>query len=221
MIQRIVQRLWSPKICSLLILMALLTALWTTGAAGANAPAALASTPTVLNYQGIVLVEDEPFDGPTGYFKFAIVDAASGDGTTNYWANDGTASGEPGEAIALAVSEGLFNVLLGDTSLPGMTQAIEASVFATELAYLRVWFSPTGIPGSYEALEPNQRIASVAYALRAEYAENGPAGPTDLCGFSQTCTGSGLGLTTSGTTPTIRVRFGRPLRRPGIRHRRR
>ncbi|UCC65709.1 MAG: collagen-like protein [Anaerolineae bacterium] len=63
-----------------------------------------------------------------------------------------------------------------------MTEPIAASVFANEPTYLRVWFSPTGIPGSYEALEPNQRIASVAYALRAEYAENGPPGPTGATG---------------------------------------
>ena len=47
--------------------------------------------------------------------SIAIVDAGTGDGTVNYWANDGTASGEPGAAVELAVREGLFNVLLGDT----------------------------------------------------------------------------------------------------------
>ncbi len=182
MIQRTVQRLWKARICSLVILLALLTALWSLGAAGANAPAAAESAPAVLNYQGIVLVGDEPFDGPTGYFKFAIVDADEGPGTTNYWANDGTASGEPTAAIALPVRDGLFNVLLGDTDLSGMSEPIEASVFATGPAYLRVWFSPNNIPGTYESLEPNQRIASVAYALRAEYAENAPPGPAGATG---------------------------------------
>ena len=179
---RTVQRLWSARVCSLVILAALLTALWTTGAAGANLPAAPESAPTVLNYQGIVLVDGEPFAGPTGYFKFAVVDATTGDGTTNYWANDGQASGEPIAAIPLPVSDGLFNVLLGDTSLTGMYEPIDASVFSTEPAYLRVWFSPSGIPGTYEPLEPNQRIASVAYALWAEYAENGPPGPSGPTG---------------------------------------
>jgi hypothetical protein len=182
MIQRTIQRLWNARVCSLVILLALLTALWSTGAAGANVPAAPESAPTVLNYQGIVRVDDKPFGGPFGYFKFAIVDAVSGNGTTNYWANDGTASGEPTTAVPLPVSEGLFNVLLGNTSLTGMTEPMEASVFANEPTYLRVWFSPTGIPASYEALEPNQRIASVAHALRAEYAENGPPGPTGATG---------------------------------------
>ncbi|HSR31859.1 MAG TPA: hypothetical protein VLY63_14945 [Anaerolineae bacterium] len=178
-------RLRNRGVFSLLLVAALLAVLWATGTVGANAPAApveAQSAPTVLNYQGIVKVDGEPYEGPTGYFRFAIVDAATGDGTTNYWANDGTASGEPGGAVPLPVSEGLFNVLLGDTGLSGMTEAIDASVFATEPAYLRVWFSPSGASGSYQALEPNQRIASVAYALRAEYAENGPPGSTGPTG---------------------------------------
>jgi hypothetical protein len=180
------QRFRNRSVFSLLLMVALLAALWATGTVGANAPAAPAgpeSAPTVLNYQGIVKVDGEPFEGPTGYCKFAIVDAASGNGSTNYWANDGQPSGEPIAAIPLPVSEGLFNVLLGDTSLSGMTVAIDASVFATEPAYLRVWFSPTGIPGSYEALEPNQRIASVAYALGTTGA-TGPQGPEGLQGLT-------------------------------------
>jgi hypothetical protein len=178
MSQRTVQRFWSARVCSLMILVALLAALWATGTA---APAEPESAPAILNYQGLVEVEGEPFDG-TGYFKFAMVNAAEGDGSTNYWANDGTAGGEPVGGVPLAVREGLFSVLLGDTSLSGMTEAIDAPVFATEPAYLRVWFSPTGATGSYEALEPNQRIASVAYALRAEVAENGPIGATGPAG---------------------------------------
>ncbi len=184
MVKRIVQRLWSPRLQAPLIIAALLLALWSSGSVGANsqgAPAAPESPPAVLNYQGVVKVDGELFDG-TGHCKFAIVDAAGGDGSTNFWANDGTASGEPGAGVPLPVSDGLFNVLLGDTDLDGMSQPIEASVFAGDTAYLRVWFSPSGITGSYEALEPNQRIASVAYALRAKYAENGPPGPTGATG---------------------------------------
>jgi hypothetical protein len=180
MIQRTAHRLRRSMIGSLVILSMLLMVSWTMGTVGASSPATpdtADSTPTILNYQGIVRVDDEAYDGPTGHFKFAIVDAAAGDGTANYWANDGQANGEPATAVPLPVSEGLFNVLLGDTGLTGMSQAIDAAVFATEPAYLRVWFSPTGAAGSYEALEPNQRIASVAYALHAAYAENAPVNP--------------------------------------------
>jgi hypothetical protein len=185
MCQQTVRRL-NLRICSLVV-VALLLALWATGSAGAKAPAeplAPESAPTLLNYQGIVKVDGKPFNGPTGYFKFAIMNAASGNGTTNYWANDGQPSGEPITPAPLAASEGLFNVMLGNTSLPGMTQPVNATVFTTDVTYLRVWFSSTGVPGTYEALEPNQRFASVAYALQAQYAQNGPPGPSGPTGPS-------------------------------------
>jgi hypothetical protein len=153
---------------------ALLAALWLAGASRADSPAGAASAgaalagsaPTMLSYQGVVKVNGGAYEG-TGYFKFAVVGAAGGNGT-NYWANDGTASGEPTGVVALTVSGGLFNVLLGDTSLAGMSQGIDETVFASDTTYLRVWFSETGTGGTFEALEPNQRIASGAYALSAE-----------------------------------------------------
>lgn len=128
-----------------------------------------ASPPTLISYQGFVKVSGNAYSG-TGYFKFAVVDAASGNGATNYWANDGTASAEPSTAVALSVSGGLFTVMLGDTSLAGMTQAITQNVFTQTATYLRVWFSQTA-GGPFQALDPNQRIGSAAYALRAERAE--------------------------------------------------
>jgi hypothetical protein len=182
--QRTLQQIRSPRIFSVVVIVSLLAALWATGTAGARSPVGSPlqmSVPTVLNYQGVVKVAAEPYDG-TGYFKFAIVDAASGEGTVNYWANDGTASGQPAASVALMVSEGLFSVLLGDTGLPGMSQAIDGTAFSSDPSYLRVWFSKTGAADAFAALEPNQRIASVAYALRAEYAENGPPGPSGPTG---------------------------------------
>jgi len=128
--------------------------------------------PQVVNYQGTINVDGQIYDG-TGYFKFAVVDSASGDGTTNYWAHDGAASGEPTTYITRTVDNGLFNVMLGDTSVMSMTEVVSDTVFTDTDTYLRVWFSDTG--GSFQALEPNQRFASVAYALRAKYAESGPA----------------------------------------------
>ena len=116
-----------------------------------------------------------PFTG-NGYFKFAVMDAASGNGTTNYWANDGTASGQPSTAVALAVTGGLFDVMLGDTSLAGMTQTITQSAFNQTTTYLRVWFSQTP-GGPFQALDPNQRIGSAAYALR---------NPCGKCGCAST-----------------------------------
>ena len=173
------RRVSKSSIVPLLVAMALLAGLWAAGAVTAYSPASPStpdSTPAMLNYQGIVRVSDAPMDG-TGYFKFAIVDAPTGNGATNYWANDGTGSGEPAAPISLAVSDGLFNVLLGDTSMTGMTQTISEAVFANDPTYLRVWFSATGTPGTYEALEPNQRLVSVPYALHAKYAESAGSAP--------------------------------------------
>jgi hypothetical protein len=78
MFKRIVQRLRSLRFQAPLIVVALLLALWTSGSAGANtrgAPAAPESPPAVLNYQGVVKVDGELFDG-TGHFKFAIAATA-------------------------------------------------------------------------------------------------------------------------------------------------
>lgn len=125
--------------------------------------------PAVISYQGRIQLDGQAYDG-SGYFKFAIVDSDGGDGSSNYWANDGTTSGEPNAAVTLAVSQGLFNVLLGDTSLAGMSQALDATAFNASATYLRVWFSENGV--DFQALEPNQRFASVAYALRSETAQS-------------------------------------------------
>ena len=63
--------------------------------------------PTQISYQGLVKVSDVPFDG-TGYFRFAIVNSATGDGTT-YWLTG---------PEALTVSNGLFDFMLGSTTAP-------------------------------------------------------------------------------------------------------
>ena len=80
----------------------------------------------MVAYQGEVQVGGTPYTG-NGYFKFAIVNATN----TTYWSNDGTgtAGSAPTAAVQLAVNDGLFSVLLGDTTLGGMTQALTADVF--------------------------------------------------------------------------------------------
>lgn len=126
-----------------------------------------ATVPSMVSYQGVVSVDGVPFDG-IGYFKFAIVDGA---GTISFWSNDGTSSGgsEPAAAVELVVSQGQFDVLLGDVSLPNMTQELGPSVFEGAERYLRVWFTTDG--GSYEQLAPDRRIVSVPYALQAQQAD--------------------------------------------------
>lgn len=118
--------------------------------------------PTMFSYQGVIKIDDQPYSG-IGYFKFAILSIPPEDGA-NAWANDGSESGEPAEALSLSVSNGLFNVNLGDSGM-GMAP-IPISVFSNGSRYLRVWFS-NAANGPFEALEPNQRIVSVPYALNS------------------------------------------------------
>jgi len=121
--------------------------------------------PTVVSYQGVVMESGTPYTG-TGYFKFAVVNAA---GDTSYWSNDGTSSGggEPTDGVSLTVDEGLFQVLLGDTGLTNMT-SLSASTFSGTERYLRVWFSTDDI--TYTLLSPDQQFAAVPYALQAQEA---------------------------------------------------
>lgn len=123
--------------------------------------------PAVVSYQGQVALGGLPFDG-TGYFKFAVVNQA---GDTTYWSNDGTSTGggEPAASVEIAVSGGLFNVLLGDTTLANMG-ALTASAFDGVDRVLRVWFSSEG--STFSQLDPDRRIAAAPYALQAEEAKN-------------------------------------------------
>jgi hypothetical protein len=120
----------------------------------------------LVSYQGQVLVDSTPYTG-SGSFKFAVVNLA---GDTSYWSNDGTSGGlelEPTASVALPVSNGLFNVLLGDTTLGGMTHALEASDFSGTDRALRVWFSSGS---GFTLLSPDRRIAAAPYALQAQQA---------------------------------------------------
>ena len=122
-----------------------------------------AQVPQIINYQGRILVGPTNFNG-AGQFKFALVNNT---GTTTYWSNDGTSTSgsEPTNAVSLTVSNGLYSVLLGDTTIPNMTVSIPASVFSNSDVRLRVWFND-GTTGS-QLLSPDQRIASVGYAVIA------------------------------------------------------
>ena len=124
-----------------------------------------AGAPTIVSYQGQIWDGVTAYNG-IGYFKFAILNAG---GSTQYWSND-TLATPPTAYVTLPVVNGLFSVNLGDTSLPGMNQALTASVFANPDTRLRVWFSPDGLDPW--ALLPDQKIASVPYALQAQYASD-------------------------------------------------
>jgi hypothetical protein len=161
-----------------------------------------AQVPQVINYQGRVIVGTTTFNG-TGQFKFALVDPG---GSTSFWSNDGTSTGgsEPGTAVALTVTNGLYSVLLGDTTIPNMTVAIPFSAFNNSDVRLRVWFND-GTHGS-QLLSPDQRIAAVGYSMTAVTAVTMPAsGVTGTLGVTHGGTGSttaGGALTNLGAAAT-------------------
>lgn len=138
--------------------------------------AADAQVPTLFNYQGRVSIGGSNYTG-TGQFKFALV---NGDASTTYWNNSGaTNSSEPSTAVSLVVTQGLYSVLVGDTSVSNMA-AIPESVFTNNDLNLRVWFSP-GTNGTFFPFEEDQRIGSSGYAVRAGGILN--AGATGLGSF--------------------------------------
>ena len=119
----------------------------------AAAPAALAQTPALLTYQGRVQTGTPPADFTgTGQFKFALMQGTT---ATRLWVNSGPTSANPVNAVSLTVTNGLYSVMLGDTSIANMA-AIPPPVFANPDVRLRVWFNGT-------QLSPDQRLAPNGY----------------------------------------------------------
>ena len=179
------------------------------GCVGPSGEASCCDPAVPISYQGQVAVSGTPYHG-TGYFKFAVVDQA---GTTTYWSNDGASSGgaEPTNAVALSVTNGLFEILLGDTSLTNMSQKLTSSVFEDTNRNLRVWFSESGGAGTFTQLSPDQRVAAVPYTLQAEEAKttgdadalDGLEGSAYQQRVSETCaTGSAIRVISSDGTVT-------------------
>ena len=107
-----------------------------------------------MSYQGRIAVGGVNFNG-SGQFKFALVNT---NGSATYWSNDGTstAGSQPTAAVGLTVSNGLYSVLLGDTSMVNMA-AVPGSVWSNADVRLRVWFND-GANG-FQLLTPDQRLA--------------------------------------------------------------
>jgi hypothetical protein len=125
---------------------------------------ALAALPQVLNHQGRIAVQGVNFDG-NGQFKFALVNA---DGSVTYWSNNGSSveGAEPTAAVTLAVSRGLYSVLLGNLALPNMT-GIPSSALEHDDVRLRVWFNSAL---GFQQISPDQPLAAVPYAIHAREA---------------------------------------------------
>ena len=120
---------------------------------------ALGVPPPEMDYQGKVLVNDIPLTGP-GYFKYAISDEA---GATNFWANDGTATGEPASHVTNDCHNGVFSAILGGAPMTD----IDPTIFGLDTSlFLRVWFSSDG--ATFNEMLPAQDLLSAPYALNAD-----------------------------------------------------
>jgi hypothetical protein len=102
---------------------------------------------------------------------------------TTYWSNDGTSvnGSEPAAAVSLGVADGLFSVVLGDTTISNM-QAIGVSLFNQPNLQLRIWFND-GAHG-FAVMSPVQNLTPVPYAAFANTASNlmGSVSPASLAG---------------------------------------
>jgi len=135
------------------------------------AATAHAQFPSLLNYQGRVTVGGTNLTTNAARFKFALV---SSNGSTVYWKNDGTTTtNEPLSAVPIAVAQGLYSVLLGDTTLSNMA-GLTPSVFTNNSVNLRVWFAAGGTNNAFVRLSPDMRIAASGYAMRAAMSDTGP-----------------------------------------------
>ncbi|MDY0150478.1 MAG: hypothetical protein RBT03_10395 [Kiritimatiellia bacterium] len=118
-----------------------------------------AQPPAQIDYQGKILVNDIPLTG-AGYFKYAISDEAA---TTNFWAHDGTGTGEPTTYITNDCYNGVFSAALGAAPMG----AIDPDVFSIDTSlYLRVWFSSDAV--TFDEMLPAQRFLSAPYAINAD-----------------------------------------------------
>jgi hypothetical protein len=168
-----------------------------------------------ISVQGRVTTNNVAFTG-TGKFKFALIDGLNGPAL---WTHDGTSAGvshEPASSINLPVTRGIFSTLLGDRSIPGMTQALDPAIFASTDIRVRIWFDD-GVNGS-QLLTPDQKLSASSYAFNADRAREATAftgnitisqvpsivvtnGATNV-NFTGSFTGDGSGLVgIRGSTP--------------------
>jgi len=138
-----------------------------TGGGGSGALAQSTISGGVVN--GISIMS--PGSGYTGTPTVTIAAPPANISYTTYWSNDGTSSvgSEPAAALAVNVTNGLFVVVLGDTTVANMT-AISASQFTQPNLQLRIWFND-GVNG-FAALSPLQNLTPAPYAAFANIASN-------------------------------------------------
>ena len=161
-----------------------------------------------INYQGKLMDSSGGIvsDGNYG-MKFSIYDSASG-GSQLWTASStlGIPTGTP-ENVSVAVENGLFSLLLGDTSSDQV--AFPDDLFNKDELYLGVTI------GSDSEMTPRKRLSAVPYAYNSEMLQGQHASGTvdgslggDLFALNQnsdtpaSATRTALGIYTSGTSDT-------------------
>ena len=153
-----------------------------------------------MNIQGRVTVDGVAFDG-SGQFKFALL---RGNATAALWTHDGTSGGQgfqPTGFVVIPVTKGIYSVLLGDTTIAGMSNPINPAIFVNNDVRLRVWFND-GAHG-FQQLVPDQRLGSVGYSYRSEVADEA----TSLTGNVPLAQLPSVLLTNNATNVTLTGEF--------------
>ncbi len=138
-----------------------LTLVWLAGILNTGA-----QVPGIITYQGRVTSNGTNFTG-TGQFKFILV--KPGLPETTLWSQDENKI--PATVISVPVTNGLFTVAIGDTTVAGMLNPIPPQAFNDPDVRLRIWFND-GATG-FAQLAPDQRLTSVGYAMRADNVPDG------------------------------------------------
>jgi alpha-tubulin suppressor-like RCC1 family protein len=132
------------------------------GGGGAGATA-------IANVSGGVVISITVLNPGSGYSSAPVATIAPPPDNflfQTYWSNNGTSinGSEPTTAIISSVSNGLFTVILGDTTLANML-AIDSAIFVQPNLELRIWFND-GING-FAPLSRTQPLTYTPYAVTA------------------------------------------------------
>ena len=117
-----------------------------------------------IPHQGRVLVEGKPFDGE-GQFWFALVTQDGGFA----WNHEGW-GGFPTSPLTVSVRGGFYKVVLGDTSITGMSTLPDQLLAANDDLELAIWFSD-GVNG-IARLGENQPLSKSTYSIVSDHLRN-------------------------------------------------
>jgi hypothetical protein len=174
-----------------------------TGGGGSGATA----TATVVNGAITAITVTATGSGYTSAPTVVITDPAAPAQLWNNAAGATTAAlAEPASAVSLPVTNGLFAMGLGDTSIANMATLPSSLAPATgQRAFVRVWFSQSGNAGTFQALSPDTELRSVPFAREA--ANTASIGGVSLANLPQLNAANTFthvnGLTVTGSGPSL------------------